>query len=84
MFLGAVAGVFGVLLIIAAFASTHPFIVFILGLLAVAKGVFLFFNPKNLTEKVIFWWTQKAPDQVYRLSGIIMIVLGTAIISWIK
>lgn len=84
IFLSAIACVFGLLLIVAAFASIHPLVIFIFGVIAVAKGLILFFNPMKLKDKLVAWWTDRASDQVYRLSGIILIVIGTAILSWVK
>jgi hypothetical protein len=74
---------FGVLMIVAASDSIHPWLVRILGLLGLAKGVFVLANPMSLYEKSIQWCLESVSDQGYRLTGIIAIILGTAVLSWI-
>ena len=74
---------FGVLMIVAASDSIHPWLIRILGLLGLAKGVFILANPMSLYEKSIQWCLESVSDQGYRLTGIIAIILGTAVLSWI-
>lgn len=74
---------FGVLMIVAASDSLHPWLVRILGLLGLIKGVFILANPMALYEKSIQWYLESVSDQGYRLTGIITIILGTAVLSWI-
>jgi hypothetical protein len=75
--------VFGVLMIVAASDSLHPWLVRVLGLLGLIKAVFVFANPKSLYEKAIQWYLESVSDQGYRLAGIITVILGTAVLSWI-
>lgn len=74
---------FGVLMMVAASASLHPWLVRILGLLGLTKGVFVLTNPMSLYEKSVQWYLESVSDQGYRLTGIITIILGTALLSWI-
>lgn len=74
---------FGVLMIVAASDSLHPWLVRILGLLGLIKGVFVLANPMTLYEKSVQWYLESVSDQGYRLTGIITIILGTAVLSWI-
>ena len=74
---------FGVLMIVAASDSLHPWLIRILGLLGLIKGVFIIANPMALYEKSVQWFLESVSDQAYRLTGILTIILGTAILSWI-
>lgn len=76
--------VFGILLIISAGWSEIFWLVLLLGLIAVAKGVYLLLGPKEQIGTAITWWLDKASDQLYRLSGVISLVLGTALLSWLR
>lgn len=75
---------FGILLIISAGWSEVFWIVFVLGLIALAKGACLLFGPKKQINLAITWWLRRASDQLYRLSGVICLVLGMALLSWIR
>lgn len=57
--------------------------VFALGLIACIKGILFFLLPPQSTKKVLQWWFNKASDRVIRVWGIILVVLGIAVISWI-
>lgn len=74
---------FGVLMIVAASDSLHPWLVRLLGLLGLIKGVFVLANPMALYEKSVQWFLESVSEQGYRLTGILTIILGTAVLSWI-
>jgi len=57
--------------------------VFALGLLACMKGVLFFVLPPEKTGKVLHWWFYDASDRFIRLWGLILVVLGIAILTWI-
>lgn len=82
--LGGLTLVAGVLLLLSATASQNFWFVVLLGGLALAKGVLFFINPRGLYEKIRRWYLQQADDQTYRMGGIILLVLGTAVFSWIR
>lgn len=74
----------GLIFLGSAFAETGPFPLFIiLGLLALAKGAFLALaSPDrigNLRERCF----DQASDTLLRLWGLIVLVLGTAVISYV-
>lgn len=75
---------FGLLLTISAAWSEHAWFVRLIGLLAIIKGVLIIINPENLYEKLSTWYTENIDDRTHRAIGIISIILGTAIISWIQ
>jgi uncharacterized protein YjeT (DUF2065 family) len=81
---GALAFGVGVLLLLSAGASQNFWFGVLLAGLAVAKGLLLFINPRGLFVKIRRWYLQQADDQTYRMAGIILLVLGTAVFSWIK
>ncbi len=74
---------FGVLMIVAASATLHPWLVRILGILGLIKGVVVLANPMGLYDKSVKWFLESVSDQGFRLTGIITIILGTAVLSWI-
>lgn len=75
--------VVGVLLIVSAHASGAFWFIFILGLLAVGKGVYFLLAPSAQAKSFIAWWLDSPQDRTYRLWGLIIVVLGMAILSWV-
>jgi len=82
-FLAPLPAVFGILLILAASHARNAGFIRLLGFIGVAEGGFIFANPKGLYEQVSDWLLNSASDQTFRLFGIISLILGTAILSWI-
>jgi uncharacterized protein YjeT (DUF2065 family) len=82
--MAALAVVFGLLVFFSASASSNSGFIIFIGIISIAKGIFIFLNPKGYWDKVKAWYTDTASDQTYRLFGIIMLVVGTAIFSWLK
>ena len=76
--------IIGVLLFISASWSLHSWFLRMLGIIAVIKGGIIFFNPKNLYDEMMNWYLNSLSDQTYRFFGIISIIIGTAILSWIS
>ena len=81
--MSAVAFVMGLLLIVAASASHYPWFLRFIGVLALAEGVLLIVNPQDIMEKIYSWYLEKASDQTFRATGIVTVIFGTALISWI-
>ncbi len=79
--LAVAAAVFGAVLIAAAFYTRFTAPVIFIGLLGIAKGIYLFVNPGG-TYQVVRRWYGEASDQTYRFFGILFLILGTAFISW--
>ncbi len=82
-FLAVVPVLLGILLIVAAAQTRNIWFVRLLGVIAVAKGGFVFFNPKGLYEEVARWYLESASDQTFRFFGIVSLILATAVMSWI-
>ncbi len=81
--LSALPAIFGVFLIIGASESSHSWFIRLIGILAVLKGGFIFWNPQNLYDKTVDWYFNSLSDQTFRFFGIITLILGTVILSWI-
>jgi uncharacterized protein YjeT (DUF2065 family) len=77
------AAIIGVLLIMAAPESRNMWFIVLLGILAAIKGLVIFFNPRNTYQRIKHWYLYDASDQMYRFFGIIILVLGIAVFSWI-
>ena len=75
---------FGVLLAISAAWSEIFWFVLILGLIALAKGLYLLFARRSRIRVLAAWLADRPSDQVVRLGGLIMVVLGTTLLSWIR
>lgn len=83
IWLAMIPAVFGLLLLIAASSTDHRGFISVIGVLAIAKGVLIYFNPGNIVQ-ISQNWLNTLSDQGYRLTGIIALVLGTVVISWIR
>jgi len=81
--LSALPFIFGILFIFSASATSIPWLIRLIGLMAVIEGVVFFIIPKDLYDKFMDWYLNALSDQTYRLSGILGIILGTAFLSWI-
>lgn len=73
----------GILLLLSAPASHYPWFIRLIGLFGILKGVLIFFNPNQITHQFIDWYVNTVPDQTCRLYGIIAILLGSAVFSWV-
>ena len=82
-YLAAFEAIIGALLLFSATASHHSWFLRLIGLLAVIEGGVIFFLPKNLYDELIDWYVDSVSDQVYRLFGIISLVFGIVVLSWI-
>ncbi|MDO9528401.1 MAG: hypothetical protein Q7J27_04485 [Syntrophales bacterium] len=76
--------IFGLIFIVGAFYFKEMFwLVFILGMIAIIKGVYLFVAPPNQVKALLEWWFHKASGETIRAMGLIAIILGTAILSYL-
>jgi hypothetical protein len=82
--LAALPLIFGVILVLGAFSHKDMFwLVFVLGLLGLLKGVFLIMGPSAQIKRLLDWWFHKASERTIRLNGLISVILGTAILSYL-
>ena len=82
-FISAFELIMGILLLISATASRQSWFIRLFGLLAMLEGAVIFLIPKNLYDELMDWYLNSASNQTYRLFGILSLILGTAILSWI-
>lgn len=82
-FLAFIPMVVGILLILAAGASGASWFIRILGLLAIGKGIYFLLGPRGQIKALFDWWFKSAQDRTYRLWGLIMVLLGMVVLSWI-
>ena len=82
-YLSALPVVFGILFLISASATTHPWVFRIIALLAFGEAVVAFTNPQKIYSRLLDWYFGHVSDQTNRLFGIIGIIFGTVILTWI-
>ena len=78
-----IAFVMGLLLVLAASATHYPWFLRVVGVLAIAEGVLLYVNPQDIMAKIYNWFLEQTSEQTFRAMGIITLVFGTALFSWI-
>jgi uncharacterized protein YjeT (DUF2065 family) len=83
IYLAMIPAIFGLLLLFAATSTTHSWFIGMIGVLGIVKSVLIYFNPGGLFE-ISKKWLDTLSDQGCRLVGIIALVLGTVVISWIQ
>lgn len=82
--LGTVSVIMGGFLFLSASLTHHQGVVILFGLIAVAKGALLLMNPRNMADVITHWYLDMATDQTFRLGGVIFLILGTVLLSWIR
>lgn len=80
----AIPAVFGVLFLISASAVTYPWVFRIVGLLAFCEAAMAFTNPYKIYSRVLDWYFEDVSSQAQRLFGIIGVVFGTVILTWMR
>ncbi len=83
-YLSAIPAVFGLLFLISASATTYPWVFRIIGVLAFAESAVAFIDPQKIYSRMLDWYFEKVADQTNRLFGIIGIIFGTVLLTWIK
>ena len=73
----------GVLFLLSASVCRFPWVIRFIGLMSLIEGVLAFTNPSNLYDKLMDWYLDSLSDQTHRLFGIITIIIGAAVLSWI-
>jgi len=79
---GVGGAVFGILLSVASFWSGVVWFLFLVGLVIAGMGLFLFLGEEQKVQPFIQTWSSLSGVGV-RLWGLILVVTGTAILSWI-
>jgi len=82
--MGVIPFVFGMILAVGAFYSAEVFwLALVLGILALLKGVYIFFAPSSQIRALLDWIFNRAGDGTLRLFGLIIFVLGSALLSYL-
>lgn len=77
--------VLGLILVAGAFYRREMFLLaFVLGVLALAKGIYLFAGPSAQVKALFDWWFNRAGNRTLRMFGLITFVLGIAIFSYLR
>jgi hypothetical protein len=77
--------IFGLILVVGAFYYSRLFwVAFIMGLLAILKGIYLFIGRSSHVEGLLEWWFLRAADETIRLFGLIIFILGSALLSYLR
>ena len=79
---GIAGATFGVLLSVASFWSGVVWFLFLLGLMFAGIGMFLFLGEEQKVRPLLRTWSSMSSTGL-RLWGLIMVVTGTAILSWV-
>lgn len=74
----------GILLVLSAFHSVNSWFIIVLGLSAIIKGLLLIIAPESVYEKMMRWYFEKTSDRTGRFFGIVALVIGTAVMCWVK
>ena len=82
-YLSALPAAFGILFLISASATTYPWVFRIIALLAFGEAVVAFTDPQKIYSRLLNWYFENVSDQTNRLFGIIGIIFGTVILTWI-
>ena len=81
--LSAIPAGYALLFLISASATAQPWVFRIIGLLAAVEAVVAFINPQKIYSQMLEWYFGNVSAQVNRLFGIIGIIFGTVILTWI-
>ena len=73
---------FGILLSVASFWSGVVWFLFLLGLMFTGFGIFLFLGEAQKVQPLLRTWSSMSSTGL-RLWGLILVVTGTAILSWV-
>jgi hypothetical protein len=71
-------------MVISAAWSEIFWLILILGVLILAGGVYLLFGSRERIDTATTWWVEEVSDRSYRFCGLVLVVLGTAMFSWIR
>ena len=74
----------GIILVIGAFWDESLFgLSMVLGILALAKGAYLFAGPPEQVKSFTNWWLNTASDETMRFFALISFIIGSAVLAFI-
>jgi len=74
---------FSLLLFYAAPAARNSWFVVLLGLLGIVKAGLFIADPHHFSKVATDWYLNTATAETYRFLGIVVLIIGTAVFSWI-
>ena len=78
------AMVVGIMLVMAAPVSRQGVgFVRLLGFIAMAKAAIVAVLPRESYQRLLDWWFAPAREQSWRVWGLVMLVLGVVLLSWL-
>ena len=82
--LAVIPAILGLLFLVSAASIAYPWVFVVIGVLAIGEAVFIFTNPRQIYSRLADWYFENISDQTQRLFGIISIIFGTAVLTWIR
>jgi hypothetical protein len=78
------AMVAGIMLVVAAPVSSQGVgFIRLLGFVAMAKALIFAVLPKESYQRLLDWWFAPVREQSWRVWGLVMLVLGVVLLSWL-
>lgn len=76
--------VLGILLIVGSFFSDRlVWLALILGIIALAKGVYLLKGSPDQIQRLIGWWYERASDEAARMGGLVVLLMGIFLLAYL-
>ena len=82
-YLSIIPAVVGLLFLVSASATIYPWVFRIIAVIALAEAVLAIVNPKKIYSRMLDWYFDDISDRTHRLFGIIGLVFGTVILTWV-
>jgi hypothetical protein len=82
-YLSAIPAVVGLLFLISASSIIYPWVFWIIALLAFCEAVVAFADPQQIYSRMVDWYFGNVSVETNRLFGIIGLIFGTVILTWI-
>jgi len=76
--------IIGILFILSRGLTHHPKLILTLGILSFGKGIYLLLSPKEHIDAIANWWTDEVQDTTYRFWGLVILILGITLFSWLS
>lgn len=83
-YLSIIPAIIGLLFLVAASATGYPWVFRIIAVVAFAEAVLAIVNPDKIYSRMLGWYFEDISDRTHRLFGIIGLVFGIVILTWIK
>ena len=83
-YLSIIPAVMGLLFLFSASATGYPWVFRIIAVIAFAEAVLAIVNPNKIYSRILDWYFGNLSDQTQRLFGIIGIIFGTVILTWLQ